>query len=98
MPEKHWTDQPACVEKADVMYSAHNTNGFLVEVRRLRLKGRRTYLVTTGTLFGSQTVQCDSTEQCDSEDVMWAVLRIVHSGKSSGHSVKSLPEGATLLK
>ena len=50
-----WTDQPEACEAASIIAS-FALDAAVVEVRGPELNGG--YLVTLGTLFGSQTVRC----------------------------------------
>lgn len=86
MSEKTWTDQPDEVERAEVLLTFH-ANGRTIEVRRQDEVPDPAYYVSTGGLFGSQTVKCPF------EDTLWAVLR--EAQKAPGEAC--LPKDAILM-
>lgn len=83
--DKKWHDQPDCVLEADDVCSV-SVGELIVEVRKER---SGTYLVTTGTLFGSQTIRCENV------DAVFAVIQIANDGKRKGGV--DVPEGCELL-
>ena len=50
----HWSDQPKECEGAEVMARIYVSDAGIVEVRR----GERSWYLTAGNLFGSQTLRC----------------------------------------
>lgn len=84
MPNKKtWSDQPDVVLDAPIVLS------FSLEDRHLEIrKSGDHYYVTSGNIFGSQTVLAKD------EAALWAVLRIATS-KGTG---ASLPDGARILE
>ena len=52
---KTWTDQPAVVEQAEPVASIRVGGARRVEIRA---ETAGSYLLTIGTLFGSQTLRC----------------------------------------
>jgi hypothetical protein len=53
----HWTDQPKTLDGLVVLFRTF-VKGRIIEVRR----GTNCYYVTTGNLFGSQTIRAASAE------------------------------------
>lgn len=83
--EKKWTDQPDSVLDAKPILETF-MNKRVVEVRKNRFGNP--YLVTAGTLFGSQTL-----EVWDADDVLY-LLDVI--SKAKGDAI-SLPKGARVL-
>ena len=79
--KRSWTDQPEMLERCNVLGSFRTDRG-RVEVR----VGHGYHFVTAGTLFGSQTVEC--------EDAAVALVVILALGK--GGVIEGI-EGARLL-
>jgi len=55
MYEKTWTDQPAAVLQAEPVASVRVGGARRIEIRA---ESAGSYLLTIGTLFGSQTLRC----------------------------------------
>ena len=83
--EKRWSDQPDEVLQGQVVLNTLYKDR-AVEVRSCP---DGTYYVTTGNLFGSQTVACRTVEQ------LLAVLQLASDAK--GGKPVSVPSGVRLL-
>ncbi len=88
--QKRWEDQPDAVLALPVVMSFHANR--LVEVRAGERPEEphlsREYLITTGNLFGSQTLRTWG------EDKLFEVLSIATSGKKSA----SLPSNVEIVE
>jgi hypothetical protein len=80
---KTWTNQPDDVLDATNLGEFSLGKGAVAEVRK---SPDGTYLLTTGGLFGSQTMRCDNA------DVVFKVLSLIDPNKTT-----ALPDGATLV-
>jgi hypothetical protein len=78
MAAKSWNDQPDICEQAEIMWSVLlEKHARRIEIRALPAPDDpslflRTYLVTTGNLWGSQTVRVHG------EDKLFEVLRLTN--------------------
>lgn len=82
--DKTWSDQPDDVIGLRVMASV------LVNHRRFEVRRAPNgeYYITTGNLFGSQTVRCEHA------DAAWAVLH--EASKST--NLHTIPPGVTIMR
>ena len=89
MTGKTWEDQPDEVRNADILATVRaGRQDMITEIRGCehRPPASRVYYLTTGTLFGSQTIRCNG------EDVLWTTIRRMEKRKPQ------VPNGAVLLK
>lgn len=82
---RRWLDQPIIVENAPIKISAF-VKGRILE---LRSDGQSRHFVTTGNLFGSQTIACDSLED--------AVSAYGIAAEAPEGGQMSLPKGCHLV-
>jgi len=85
--KKTWSSQPDDVEYARVV-STFRIRKFTVEVRHEK---PGTYLLSSGDLFGSQTLRCETAE------VVFRALALISTEDTTKAGVK-LPHGAAILE
>jgi hypothetical protein len=83
MSNTHWTDQPAVIENAELVTS------FVAGKAIYIYRNGDTYFLSHGNLFGSQTIETNSTEA-----LLKAIGLVVNA--KSGDQAKA-PEGCTII-
>ena len=87
MTEKTWNDQPDACEQAVVLSDFSIGDGYSVEVR----KAQGVYYLTTGNLFGSQTLIAT-----DADAMLSAIGKMASVTRTNGYSIE-VPKGLALL-
>lgn len=90
--KKRWKSQPDVVEGCEILcYFHHERLSARIEVRKGREHDGEPFYVTSGNLFGSQTVRVES-----AEDALRLIDLMDRKG-ANGHPM-DLPAGCTLVE
>lgn len=87
---RQWTDQPEILETAEVLCTFTIGSGVIAEVRR----STSLWYLTTGNLFGSQTIQSQSPEGVFR--AIDAAYRVRDNDRARQEGIK-LPSGCELV-
>jgi hypothetical protein len=83
---RRWKDQPKCLDGAEVLFTS-SLHGLIVEIRRVN----SIYYVSTGNLFGSQTVKVLEA------DLVFYLLQTIQDALDANKEAV-LPDGCSLLQ